>query len=315
MFQDIDANTKKWTTPVECSEYWQLAGDPSILKDGSTYRIFCTGLDKAIMGGGMCEATSTDGFTWTLAPKGNTTTGLGLVLRGRSNTWEHQLETANAIKQGSTYFLYYSAYPQVGWPTNPGQLGVATSTDGINFARIGTTPILAPTRNGYDTNGLYSPSVIYDNNQFVMVYAGHCYASYKVVPGIRVMGATSTNGKTWTKRSQPVLSPSSQRPWMVNGVAEPCMIKDGSTYYLFFTGGLGDNESRVIGLGRSASPWGPWDIRPDPVLTGTPGHFDASGVLAPSVLIENGKVKMWYLVNDGDTHMTAYAEILWPIFT
>jgi hypothetical protein len=306
------------TTLVECSEYRDLAGDPAVLKDGNVYRIFTTGLDKVIQGGGISEATSPDGYHWTLAPAGDAATGRGLVLRGRRNTWEHQLETAYAIKHGRTYFLYYCGYPSVGWPTNPGQIGVSTSTDGVHFKRHSTLPILKPAARGYDANGLYSPSVIHDGTRFLMVYAGHCYPNDatppRVTPGIYILGATSPDGLHWLKCEAPVLGPSSQLPSMVNGVGEPALLQaDDHQFYLFFTANLGDDEIRHIAVARSVSPFGPWQIRGEPVLVATPGTFDAKGVLAPSVLLEGGLLRLWYLTSDGDAHRTGYTEIPWPL--
>jgi len=315
--RQVHANLKKFSAPVECSEYRELAGDPAVLKDGDVYRIFATSLDKAIKGGGISQATSPDGLNWTLASAGDEATGKALVLRGRNNTWEHQLETAFALKQHGTYFLYYCGYPTIGWPTNPGQIGVATSTDAVTFKRPFTDPILKPTPRGYDANGLYSPAVIFDNDQFVMVYAGHCYPNDKtpphVTPGIYILGATSKDGLNWTKRPEPVLAPSDKLESMINGVAEPALVKADNQYYLFFTANLGDDETRHIAIARSNSPFGPWQIRKDPVLTSSPDTFDKKGVMAPSVLIENGTLRMWYLTSNDDKHMTGYAEIPWPL--
>jgi len=316
--ESVSPYLKKLDHPVQCSEFTQLAGDPSVMRDDQKYTIFYTGLDKDAMGGGVGMATSADGTTWTVAASGDEKTGRGLVLRGRPDTWEHQLETASAIKRNDTYFLYYCGYPKVGWPTNPGQIGLATSKDGINFKRVGNDPVLKITPRGYDTSGLYSPSVIHDGTQFVMVYAGHCYPNEKspptVSPGIYLLGATSNDGVKWTKRPEPVLAPAPNPKWLVNGVAEPEIVKarDGR-YYLFYTANLGDDETRLIAVAKSKTPFGPWDLRKTPLLTASPHLYDKKGVLAPTVLIEGDKLRMWYLTSDQDKHMTGYAEMPWPI--
>jgi predicted GH43/DUF377 family glycosyl hydrolase len=320
-------NIKKLSAPVQCSEYTALAGDPCVIKDGGVYRIFYTGLDKSISGGGIGSATSSNGMDWVIVDVANPKAGKGLVLRGVNDTWQHQLETAMAIKHDGQFFLYYSGYPKVGWPENPGKIGVAVSRDGVRFERPSAAPALDTSPEGYDANGLYSPSVIHDGARFIMVYAGHCYpgeygghsnkwrtTASTAEPGIYVLGATSPDGIHWTKCDKPVLSPSSSLPWLVNGVAEPDLIRapDGQ-YYLFFTGNLGDDEARLIGVARGATPLGPWQVRPEPLLAGTPDLFDAKGVLAPSVLIEGGILRVWYLTSDGDRHMTGYAEMPWPL--
>jgi hypothetical protein len=322
----LQGNIKKLSAPDQSSECVEFAGDPCVIKDGAVYRIFYTGLDKVISGGGIGSADSSNGMDWAIIDVPYQRAGKGLVLRGVSNTWQHQLETELVAKHEDMLFLYYCGYPKIGWPKNPGQLGVAVSHDGVRFERPSPDLILTPSPDGYDANGLYSPSVIYDGAQFVMVYAGHCYPSEyanqsnkwrattsEVTPGIYLLGATSSNGLSWTKRREPVLSPSPDPSWMVNGVAEPDLIKvpDGK-YYLFFTGNLGDDEARLIGIARSDTALGPWRVRQEPLLTGTANLFDRKSVLAPSVRIEGDTLRLWYLTSDADGHMTGYAEIPWP---
>ena len=309
---------KKLAAPVVPGKYPKLSGDPAILQDGDLHRLFFTSPNLKRLQGAIAEAVSSDLMNWTPVDVRSDAVGKELVLLGQVGKWNEQLETAFAIKHGSTYYLYYCGYPQVGWPTNPGQIGVATSTDGVNFQhRIGK-PVLPVTPNGYDANGLYSPVVIRHENKFLMIYAGHCYASNLVTPGIYLLSASSSDGLRWTKNVSPVLSPDPRVDWMQHGVAEPalCLGPDGN-YYLFFTANLGDDQKRFIAVGRSESPLGPYTIASSPVLSGTPGWFDDQGVLAPHVVIEQDKLRMWYLTSrfeePADTHSIGYAEMPWPL--
>lgn len=310
----VDSGIVKLSGPVQCGEYKELAGDPSVLRESTQYRMFCTGLDKTINGGGIAQATSTDGTNWATVPTGDAETGKGLVLRGRRDKWDYQLETAYAIQYRDKYYLYYCGYPKEGWPKNPGQIGLATSTDGLSFTRPIDQPVLQPSPTGYDANGLYSPAVFHDGTGLGMIYAGHVYEATSVTPGIYLLGATSTDGVSWQKRALPVLSPSSEFSFTQHGVAEPALIigPDGK-YYLLFTGALGDDEARVIAIARADSPFGPYQIRKDPLIKPTPNFFDEKGVLAPTAVLEGGKLRVWYLTSDGDKHMTGYAEVPWPI--
>jgi predicted GH43/DUF377 family glycosyl hydrolase len=309
----ISNGISKLNMPVKCGEYTELSGDAAVIKDGDIYRMVCTGLDKDIMGGGIAEATSSDGLNWQGARAGTEKTGLGLVLRGEHGQWDHQLETGYLFKREQTYLLYYSGYPEVGWPTNPGQIGVAVSKNGLHFKRIASHPVVAVTPEYYDANGLYSPVVFDFGANIGMIYTGHAYHTTKVTPGIYLMGALSQDGINWQKTPVPVLSPSETYSFTRNGVGEADLLFSDGFYYLFFTANLGDDEARVIAVARSLSPFGPYTIRPTPVLEGTPDLFDEKGVLAPSVLLENNKLRMWYLTSDGDRHMTGYAEITWPL--
>ncbi|CAN5137218.1 hypothetical protein BH10CYA1_BH10CYA1_58270 [soil metagenome] len=305
---------RRLSRPVRCSEYEELAGDPAVMLDGAKFRMFCTGLDKQVKGGGISEAVSANGMDWNLATAGDAKTGLGIVLRGQPKSWDYQLETAYPVLFAGKTFLYYCGYPKVGWPKNPGQIGVAIASDAINFCRTHEeAPVLAVTKDGYDANGLYSPVLKPLGNGLAMIYTGHCYKSNRVTPGIYLLGATSNDGVVWKKLDTPVLKPSTQYPFMINGVGESeILLGPDKKYYLLFTGNLGDDEKRLIAVGRSESIFGPYTVRKEPLLEALPGSFDEKGVLAPSALIEGKNLRLWYLTSNGDKHMTGYAEMPWP---
>jgi hypothetical protein len=146
-----------------------------------------------------------------------------------------------------------------------------------------------------------------------LLYTGHCYTDCVDEPGVRLLAATSSDGVAWIKRGEPVLTRSTEIAWMNEGVAEADIVygPDGA-FYLFFTGLQG--EQRVIGVARGASPLGPWEINPVPIVLPTPGAFDAGGVLSPEVLIEGGKARMWYLSFTAEGYpWIGYAESVWPL--
>lgn len=317
MVQCDQPGVMKLSGPVIASAYPDVSGDPAILRDGKIYRLFYTSPNLKRLQGAIGEAVSSDLMNWTPVDTGFDAVGKELVLLGQVGRWNEQLETAFAIKHANTYYLYYCGYPRVGWPTNPGQIGVATSTDGVKFRHRLGKPVLSATQNNYDANGLYSPVVIRYGNKFLMIYAGHCYASNRVTPGIYLLSAASGNGLSWTKNPSPVLSPDPSVDWMMHGVSEPalCRVVDGS-FYLFFTANLGDDQKRCIAVGRSKNPRGPYEISKKPILHGTPGWFDQQGVLAPHVIIEQDKLRMWYLTSnfgESEKHSIGYAEMSWPL--
>ena len=311
-------DVKKLSSPLVAGQFPNLSGAPAILADGDLYRMFFTSPNLQRLQGAIAEATSSDLENWTPVNTGNEVTGKGLVLLGQVGKWNEQLETAFAIKNNDTYYLYYVGCPKVGWPTNPGQIGVATSSDGIRFTHKSSKPILAVTADNYDANGLYSPAVIKYQDRFLMIYAGHCYASNRVTPGIYLLSASSHGGLVWTKNKNPILSPMPTIPWLEHGVTEPALVLGpDANFYLFFTANLGDEQSRCIAVGRSANPLGPYTVASQPILKGTPGMFDEKGVQAPHVLIEGDRLRMWYLTSHfeepADVNNIGYAEMPWPL--
>jgi predicted GH43/DUF377 family glycosyl hydrolase len=300
-----------------------IASDPSVIADESVFRLAYTGVDLSnpvSPHASIGLATSADSMSW--APISNLTVSTasanGEVLRGRAGAWDENLETPFLMKTFSGYMLYYSGYRDATSPGGPGKgfpasLGVATSRDGLTFTRMQSDPILAPTPGGFDADAIYSPDIIPYQSDYFMVYAGHCYTDCPGAPGVRILGATSADGIHWSKLAQPLLAPSSPPEWMRDGVAEPAILMgpDGDLY-LFFTG-VKDNE-RVIGVARAASPTAAFEVDPDAILAPTAGNFDEVGDIAPSVMLENGTVRMWFVGrNKFGQYAIGYAEAAWPL--
>lgn len=68
---------------------------------------------------------------------------------------------------------------------------------------------------------------------------------------------------------------------------------------------------------------GPYSFAPDPILSpgDVAGTWASGGVLAPSVLIENGRVRLWFTGFELDaageigSARIGYAEHPWPIWS
>jgi predicted GH43/DUF377 family glycosyl hydrolase len=99
-------------------------------------------------------------------------------------------------------------------------------------------------------------------------------------------------GTAWTKHpSNPVLS-GDVATWDEQGVYDPAVILDGSSYKMWYRGGSGPGA-----LGYAASTDGvTWTKSgSNPVLvTGAPGAWDASDVKSPTVVKDGATYKMWY---------------------
>lgn len=300
-----------------------VASDPSVIADDSLFRLAYTGVDLSnpmSPHASIDLATSADSMTWS--PISNLTVSTaganGEILRGRPGAWDENLETPFLMKTLSGYMLYYSGYRDPTSPAGPGKgfpasLGLATSRDGVTFTRTQSDPILAPTPGGLDADAIYSPDIIPYQGGYLMVYAGHCYKECPGAPGVRILGATSADGINWSKLPQPLLATTGTPEWMHDAVAEPAILMgpDGDLY-LFFTGV--NNSERVIGVARAASLTSNWEINPDAIVKPTSGAFDEIGDIGPSVLLENGTVRMWFVGRGrAGQYAIGYAEAPWPL--
>ncbi len=311
---------EKHDGPVFGGQY--IASDPAVVAEDGFLRLFYTcfivppsGFTEQAVRAGICAATSTDGLRWDEVDTGDSNTP-GLTLRGIEGSWQENLEASFAIKIDDTYLLYYSGYETRGDPALgfPAMLSVASSTDGVHFERVTDEPILSPTPGWYDSDAIYSPAITVAGDELVMVYAGHCYTDCTAGWGVTLLGATSTDGLTWTKLDQPVLQGTTLGlDWTKDGAGEPALLfGPNGQWHLFFTS-LQD-EKREIGLATGPTPFGPWTVIDQPVLQPTAGSFDGGGVLAPFVLIDGDVVRMWYLgVPAGEEGFAiGYAEATLP---
>ena len=300
----------------------RIVSDPSVIADETVFRLAYTSVDFTNLAGphaSISLATSADSVKWTaVASSLGGAVFRGEILRGREGQWDENLETPFLMKTASGYYLYYSGYRDGIDPTEPAKglpasLGLATSTDGLTFNRVQSDPILTPTPDSFDSDAIYSPDIIPYQGGYFMVYAAHCYKDCPGAPGVRILSATSPDGVHWTKSVQPLLSPKSPPEWMSDSVAEPAILLGPDGYlYLFFTGVAGSNH--VIGVARASSPSSAWEVDPKPIVAPSAGGFDETGDTGPTVLLENGAVRMWFTgTNHAGQYAIGYAEAPWPL--
>jgi predicted GH43/DUF377 family glycosyl hydrolase len=291
-----------------------VAGDPTVLRDGDTLRMYYTSLflsdtlGKLVISG----VKSTDGLSWEIMD--GSLTEESIALDYRPNEWDKYLETAEVIKSGNEILMYYSGYPvesqEMGTVIGNGEIGLATSTDRITFSRLQSAPILARgAQDAKDFNALFSPTVIFENGTYYMLYTGWCIDNCNA-PFIGLLGATSVDGIHWTKQQEPILFGNQVNlEWVGYTLAEADLVKGtDNKYYLFFSGENG------IGVARSDQPFGPWDVYPDPILV-KELNWESNKIVAPSVIIENDKVRLWYMgvVGEFEDFSIGYAEADFPL--
>ncbi|MDH4208811.1 MAG: hypothetical protein OEV76_08050, partial [Anaerolineae bacterium] len=153
---------------------------PWVIKDGATYKMWYYGCNADYSVCSIGYATSPDGVNWT-KDAGNP------VLEPTSGEWDESgIAWPRVIKNGSTYEMWYHS---------DGQLGYATSSDGVNWTKYAGNPVLSETWDG-GTVGL--SSLLLDGGTYRMWTTGGVDATR----GIGYL--ESSNGITWT---EPVSNP------------------------------------------------------------------------------------------------------------
>lgn len=268
---------------------WDSLGvwDPSVLNNGTTYMMYYDGgTSSQYIEIGL--ATSVDGITWTKY------VGNPVLNTGSPGSWDNlQVSDPCVVFNGSMYLMYYSG--------NDGsimRIGLATSSDGLAWTKYGGNPILSAS--SWEGWWVVGPSVIFDGSIYKMWYTGydgsHAPSGYQ-----RIGYATSSDGITWTKNSNPVLDVGNTGDWDSLYVSHCTVIHYGSLYQMWYGGGnyTGPDHSRI---GHATSNDGiNWQKDPNnPVLDlGSDGAFDKWSTNHPTVVSIGSTLKMWYSGHDG----------------
>lgn len=310
-----------------------VVGDPSVIRTPQGFAMYhhCLDVMREPQGGEVCLALSGDGVTWT-SPE----TALGsryvpgqLLAPG---DWDQAHETPFAVPVAGEVWLYVLGYQGVGFRADPksAAIGWARSTDGVTFSPL--VPLVTPSV-PQDAAGMTSPSAIADSEGGVILY----YSGWGCPDDLaRCMDGTAPWGLSLLAVRQGSDGRLSGPPrvvvgdpgltWAPGGIAEAEVIRapDGRIH-LFFTTLTGPRgtELAVQRIGRAVArdPFGPFVFAPEPILTPAdlPGTWAGGGVLAPSVVIGGGKIRLWFhgFEVDGSGAITAgrigLAEHPWPL--
>lgn len=145
------------------------------------------------------------------------------------------------------YVMYYDTSSEGTSPEGSyEQLALAYSTDGIYWIRYGDEPILIPSGDINDWDGKYithGTVLKFDDGSYGLWYSGGVNDSND---GIGF--AYSLDGISWIKSSNPVFHQDDGVSWRNNRTYTPMVIKDGCSYWMWFTGQDKDKKNYTIGL-------------------------------------------------------------------
>ena len=144
---------------------------PSVIKDGSIYKMWYCGYDAVVDGSGtdghanLGYATSPDGINWAKYD-GNPILTTGL------NAWDSiNVQDPHVIKENSLYHMWYGGGASNSYYDQ--QVGFATSPDGISWTKSTLNPVLTKGSIGAWDEILASfPSVLNDEGIYKMWYTG-----------------------------------------------------------------------------------------------------------------------------------------------
>jgi len=179
-------------------------------------------------------AYSPDGITWTKY------TGNPVLVPGDSSSWYNTFVSGpSVILESGIYKMWFTAPDLVinNQPTDgKGNIGYATSTDGMNWT-VYTSPVLiAGAQSNWDSVSCAEPSVIKVGATYHMFYSA---LDQWTIENFQVGYATSTDGINWLKSTQnPVLHIGTMGQWDRYWAAHPTAIYDSTNnkFRLWYTG-------------------------------------------------------------------------------
>lgn len=228
------------------------------------------------------DAFNAGGSGWGRA---STTAVIGLGTMGSFDS--SFVKDPFVMLEGGIYRMWYvgAASDQVR------HVGYATSTDGVNWTKSLSNPVLSPGSGAaWDDSSINGFSVVKEATGYAMYYSGGGGDD-------RAVGrATSTDGLNWTKYTgNPVFDIVAPGGW--DDAIDGCFVlKDGADYRMWYQGADSNSSTFAIGYAHSVDGL-VWQKETSAVLDkGAAGNWDDWITIAPSVIKESdGSFTMWYL--------------------
>ena len=161
-----------------------------------------------------------------------------------------------------------------------------------DWRRLSETPVISPQGSGWESAGTFNPAVIVRNGKIVMLYRAQDKRGTS-----RLGYAESTDGIHFTRRNEPVLSPSADYE-KDGGVEDPRLVQFGDTYYLTYTGYNKKDAQLCLATSKDLVHW----ERKGVIIPANKGNWNVkwtkSGAMIPERI--DGKYWMYFLGTSAD---------------
>ena len=172
------------------------------------------------------------GYATAPSPLGPWTKYVGNPVLSPAGGWEQEIYNVSVIRESSTvYKMLYNGDN----PAGPSKIGLATSTDGINWTKYENNPVLSPSGGGWMAASVFSPRTIIKVNGVYQLY----FSGKQTQDGFSKNGyASSLDLINWSLGDDnPILS--ATRTWEAGTnspgeVENPNLIQVGSYQYLYY---------------------------------------------------------------------------------
>lgn len=190
------------------------------------------------------------------------------------------------ISYKNTYYLFYTGRGIFG--RGDDSIGLATSKD-LKKWNKSKIPILAPSKDGWDSHFVSHCFVFKDKNRFYMLYDGSSKKEWAESIGL----ATSRDLLNWEKYEKNPIFHASKFRWENTHVSRSSIFKENGFYYIFYSGH--DGKVERIGVAKGQTLLTLNRFLDTPILeVGKKGEWDEYFVDDPRVIKHKGRYIMFY---------------------
>ncbi|MFC1755629.1 LamG-like jellyroll fold domain-containing protein, partial [Thermoproteota archaeon] len=257
---------------------------PRVMKEGGVYKMWFTGYGGSPAKYRIGFANSTDGIEWTKYA------GNPVIDVGADTTWDdYYVFPGNVVKEDGVYKMWYSGHDSSYYA-----IGFANSTDGINWNKYASNPVMSRTSSSWHSGGVVHPYVIKEGGVYKMWYAGSDGTNW-----IGIGFANSTDGLTWNEYAgNPVMRISDAGEWDDFHTYGPSVIKDGDVYRMWYAGNTGSNLRIGYAVSDDGLSWTKYEDNPV-IDIGVEGTYDDTHAYMPGVFKDGNNMRVYYTMHDG----------------
>lgn len=192
--------------------------------------VFCVMLSILSVG---VASTQEDAIEIDFAPH-----GLPVLTRGDATSWdgaEGIVFAPHVIEHDGTYYMFYSGSDNP--MGRPAAIGLATSPDGVRWAKHEGNPILAPDGTGYDSMciSVAVPQVT-ESGEWILYYAANSQPCYG--PGRYIGRATAPAPEgPWTRDEEPLFEAGDADAWDSGFIMPHSIVKTDDRFVMYYSGG------------------------------------------------------------------------------
>jgi hypothetical protein len=219
-------------------------------------------------------------------------------------------------------YMFYTGHTYARPNLERGQVGVATSVDGSDWAFTDADPLFDGSEYAWTEGGVYPTSgLVTEDGTWVLWFSAipRAFSTRALVIGRAT--APDPDGP-WTVDPEPVLTGGGPGTWNEKGVSHASVVEVDGGYRMYFDGHIDDldtDRDRAIGLATS-SDGVHWELHDDPATGGLyaasdpvftaafDDGWDGDRVMAPEVLVDGDRYVMIYLSSKRRTDQPGFLQ-------